>query len=98
MNAWFESPFQWYLLGFAGQLLFGSRFVVQWLASERLGRVVIPRVFWYLSMGGGVLLLVYAIHKRDPVFAIGQLFGALIYGRNLMLHHKDAAAQRTSVS
>lgn len=88
MTEWFQSPFQWYVLGFAGQLLFGSRFLVQWLASERRGRVVIPTAFWYLSLLGGAALLAYAIHKRDPVFAIGQFTGAFIYARNLMLHRR----------
>ncbi len=89
MTEWFESPARWYVLGFAGQILFGSRFFVQWLASERSGRVVIPTVFWYLSLVGGLILLVYAIYKRDPVFAIGQLSGVFIYARNLSLHQRS---------
>lgn len=92
MTDWFQSPLQWYVLGFAGQLLFGSRFLVQWIASERMRRVVIPPAFWYLSLSGGILLLVYAIHKHDPVFAVGQLTGAFIYARNLMLHHGEPAS------
>ena len=91
MSHWFQSPAQWYVLGFAGQLLFGSRFLVQWLASERLRRVVIPRAFWYLSLCGGIALLIYALHKRDPVFALGQLTGLFIYARNLTLPHRETA-------
>jgi len=92
MKEWFQSPIGWYILGFTGQLMFASRFLVQWLASERKRRVVIPRAFWYLSLVGGVVLLVYAIHKRDPVFALGQFTGVLIYARNLNLALREARA------
>ena len=85
MNEWFHSPAGWYALGFVGQILFGSRFFVQWLASERKGMVVVPVLFWYLSMVGGIALFVYAVHRKDPVFAIGQASGLLIYARNLAL-------------
>jgi lipid-A-disaccharide synthase-like uncharacterized protein len=87
MREWFDAPFYWYVLGFTGQMVFGSRFLVQWWASERSRRVVIPAAFWYLSLLGGVALFFYAWHKRDPVFAVGQLGGILIYARNLRLHH-----------
>jgi lipid-A-disaccharide synthase-like uncharacterized protein len=93
MNEWFQSPAYWYVLGFVGQTLFGSRFFVQWWASERQRKVVIPTAFWYLSLAGGLALLVYAWHKRDPVFAIGQAGGVLIYARNLRLLKKHAATQ-----
>jgi lipid-A-disaccharide synthase-like uncharacterized protein len=92
MNEWFRSPAGWYVVGFTGQVMFGSRFVVQWLASERSRRVVIPTAFWYLSLLGGVSLLAYAVHKRDPVFAVGQVTGLLIYARNLRLRRGEAAA------
>jgi lipid-A-disaccharide synthase-like uncharacterized protein len=92
MNEWFRSPAGWYALGFAGQLLFTSRFFVQWLVSERSRRVVIPEAFWYLSLLGGVTLLVYAIHRRDPVFAIGQGAGLLVYARNLVLHRRGTSS------
>ena len=85
MNEWFRSPAAWTALGFAGQILFGSRFFVQWWASERKRRVVIPRAFWILSTIGGTALFAYAIHQRDPVFALGQGSGLLIYLRNLKL-------------
>ena len=74
---------EWLAIGFAGQLLFGSRFFVQWVASERAKASVIPVVFWWLSIGGALLLLTYAIHRQDPVFILGQSTGILIYGRNL---------------
>ncbi len=75
----------WTVLGFFGQGLFFGRFFVQWIVSERRGASVIPLAFWFFSLGGGSLLLVYAIHLRDPVFIVGQTGGLLIYVRNLML-------------
>lgn len=100
MTDWFTSPAHWYVLGFAGQLLFGSRFVVQWLASEKSRRVVIPKAFWYLSLCGGLALLAYAIHERDPVFVMGQLSGLFIYARNLSLlrHSAPRHAELSAVS
>ena len=92
--SWFSSPTYWYVLGFAGQIAFGSRFLVQWLASERQGRVVIPMAFWYLSMCGGLMLVLYAWHRRDPVFAFGQLAGLAVYARNLMLHRRGGVGDR----
>ena len=73
----------WAYIGIIAQALFTGRFVVQWLASEKAGRSVIPFSFWTLSIGGGLLLLVYALYRRDPVFILGQAFGVLIYLRNL---------------
>ena len=73
----------WAYIGIIAQALFTARFVVQWLASEKAGRSVIPFSFWLLSIGGGVLLLIYALYRRDPVFILGQAFGVLIYLRNL---------------
>jgi len=75
----------WVLVGFAAQGLFTARFAVQWIASERAGRSVVPLAFWLLSVGGGVTLLIYALHRKDPVFIAGQSFGLLVYGRNLHL-------------
>ena len=79
----------WLAIGFGGQAIFASRFLYQWIASERAGRSYIPRAFWYLSLGGGITLLVYAIHRGDPVFIVGQLTGAAIYTRNLVLIHRS---------
>lgn len=75
----------WLLLGFAGQGLFMGRFVLQWLASERQGRSILPLAFWYLSIAGALVLMVYAWHRRDPVFVAGQGLGVAIYLRNLQL-------------
>ena len=76
------------LLGMAGQVLFFSRFLVQWIASEKKGRSTVPLSFWYLSIGGGLLLLVYAIWRKDPVITIGQAVGLFVYIRNLMLIYR----------
>jgi lipid-A-disaccharide synthase-like uncharacterized protein len=84
----------WLILGFAAQALFTMRFLVQWIASERAGHSVIPLAFWLFSLGGGVLLLVYALYRRDPVFIAGQGFGVFVYLRNLyfVLRDRNAAA------
>jgi lipid-A-disaccharide synthase-like uncharacterized protein len=84
----------WVLLGFAAQALFTARFLVQWIASERAGRSVIPLAFWIFSIGGGALLLVYALYRKDPVFIAGQAFSFFVYARNLyfVLHERKAAA------
>lgn len=79
----------WVALGFVAQLMFTARFAVQWIASERENRMVIPLAFWFFSIGGGVLLLVYAIHRRDPVFIAGQAFGVFVYARNLYFELRD---------
>lgn len=73
----------WVVLGFMAQALFTMRFVVQWIASERARRSVIPVAFWFFSIGGGVLLLIYALYRRDPVFIAGQALGLMVYVRNL---------------
>ena len=72
----------WVVLGFVAQGFFTMRFVVQWIASERARRSVIPVAFWFFSIGGGVLLLIYALYRRDPVFIAGQALGLLVYIRN----------------
>lgn len=75
----------WLAFGFAAQLMFMARFVLQWIASERAQDSVVPVAFWYLSLIGGVMLLAYAVHRQDPVFILGQALGILIYARNLWL-------------
>lgn len=85
----------WLGIGFFAQLMFSARFLVQWLASERAGRSIVPLLFWYLSIAGSALLLAYAIHRKDPVFILGQSMGIFIYSRNLYLirREKRAAAE-----
>ena len=75
----------WLALGFAGQLAFTGRFVLQWLYSEYKKRSIIPVSFWYLSIIGSALLFAYAIYRQDPVFIAGQSFGFIVYLRNLQL-------------
>jgi lipid-A-disaccharide synthase-like uncharacterized protein len=84
----------WLVIGVLGQAFFFSRFLVQWLISEREGRSVIPVAFWYLSMGGGAVLLAYSIYKRDPVFIMGQGMGLIVYARNLYLIFRERSALR----
>jgi lipid-A-disaccharide synthase-like uncharacterized protein len=79
----------WIAFGLMGQCLFTGRFIVQWLSSESQKKSVIPTSFWLLSIGGAVILLIYAIHRQDPVFMIGQSIGLLIYLRNLKLIHNE---------
>lgn len=82
----FVNQFDWWVvLGFAAQLMFTGRFLVQWIASEREGRSVIPIAFWLFSIAGGILLFAYALYRRDPVFILGQAFGVFVYTRNLYL-------------
>jgi lipid-A-disaccharide synthase-like uncharacterized protein len=78
----------WLGVGFAGQALFGARFLIQWIRSEMLRRSVIPIAFWYCSLAGGVVLLAYAIWRGDPVFIVGQGMGLVVYGRNLYLIYR----------
>jgi len=73
----------WLAVGFFGQAMFTMRFLVQWLSSERQRRSVIPVAFWYFSLAGGLILLFYAIYRKDPVFILGQATGIIIYLRNL---------------
>ena len=76
---------QWLIIGFVGQALFGARFIIQWIVSEKKGESTIPLAFWYCSIGGAIVLLTYAIYKEDPVFIVGQSLGSIVYVRNLIL-------------
>ena len=90
-----ESDWFWYTIGFGGQIAFGSRFLVQWLASERARRSVVPLMFWYLSLAGSLLLLAYSIRQEDAVFITGQSSGFLVYCRNLYLIRVENRADRS---
>ena len=79
----------WVTFGLIGQAMFFGRFLVQWIASERAGRSVIPVAFWFLSIAGGAVVLIYSIYRLDPVFIIGNTTGVLIYGRNLFLVRRE---------
>ena len=97
MEAWLErvlhvssrTELMWVLFGLAAQLMFTARFLVQWIASERQRKSVMPVAFWYFSMLGGMMLLAYALYRADPVFILGQALGVVIYARNLWLIHAE---------
>lgn len=91
-----EHTHVWIVVGFIGQALFGSRFFVQWIVSERRRQSVMPIAFWYLSLAGAAVLLAYAIHRRDPVFIVGQATGFLIYMRNLWFIHRPPSESADS--
>lgn len=75
----------WLTIGFVAQLMFSMRFIIQWIASERAKRSIVPEAFWYFSLAGGLMLFAYAIYRVDPVFMLGQGMGLFIYIRNLQL-------------
>lgn len=88
---------QWIAFGLFGQLLFGGRFLVQWIASEKAKRSVVPVSFWYLSIGGSGIVLSYGIHRLDPVLILGQLMGFVIYIRNLVLLAREGSHEDDAV-
>ena len=79
----------WLVFGIVAQMLFAMRFVVQWIASEKAGRSVMPMAFWFFSMAGGLLTLIYGLVKREPIIILGQVLSVFIYVRNLQLILKD---------
>ena len=82
------------IIGFIGQGLFSMRFIIQWLASEKSKKSVIPFSFWIFSLSGSIFLLIYAIYKKDPVFILGQAPNVLIYSRNIYLIKKNRGVER----
>ncbi|MES2752479.1 MAG: lipid-A-disaccharide synthase N-terminal domain-containing protein [Pseudomonadota bacterium] len=86
----------WLAFGLVAQLLFTARFLVQWISSERAGKSVVPMAFWFFSMGGGAMTLVYGVVKREPVIILGQSLATIIYIRNIMLILKDRKASSKS--
>ena len=94
LASWFQMVFIdqfsiWIAIGFIAQAMFMMRFVVQWIASERAGRSIVPIAFWFFSIAGGILLLIYSIIRQDPVYIAGQSLGLVIYFRNLWLIFKE---------
>ena len=83
------------VVGFAGQGLFAMRFIIQWLSSEKQAKSVIPVAFWYFSIGGGAVLLLYAIWRQDPVIICGQGLGLFIYLRNLYFIRRDGGGNKS---
>lgn len=88
----------WLIVGFMGQFLFFMRFFVQWLASERAKKSVVPVAFWYFSVMGGAVLFIYALWRQDPVFIAGQGAGLIIYARNLYLIHAEKKISNESAA
>lgn len=84
------------ILGLAGQLMFSARFLVQWIASEKRKKSVVPISFWFLSLFGSFLLLIYAIYRKDIVFTLGQLFGFIVYIRNLLIIKNTEKIQKNT--
>lgn len=93
-----NSESTWLLVGFLGQAAFSARFLLQWIASERARRSIVPRAFWYCSLVGSAILLAYAIHRSDPVFIAGQAGGMAIYLRNLHLIAADRGSRAASAA
>lgn len=85
----------WLAFGLIAQLLFAGRFLVQWIASERAGKSVVPFAFWIFSMGGGLMTLVYGIVRREPVIIFGQGLATIIYVRNIMLIFREREQPKT---
>lgn len=97
LGDWFYAVFVeqfdvWIAIGFFAQAMFSARFLIQWIASERAGRSVVPIAFWFFSIAGGSILFVYALSRQDPVFIAGQGAGILIYTRNLVLIFRERRA------
>lgn len=86
----------WLVFGLAAQLVFAARFIVQWISSERAGRSVVPVAFWMISIGGGLMTLVYGIVKREPVIIFGQGVATLIYVRNMVLISREKQRKQTT--
>jgi lipid-A-disaccharide synthase-like uncharacterized protein len=100
MPGHFFDPRTWHwdtlaLLGFCGQALFASRFIIQWIASERKKRSHIPVLFWWLSLFGGAIVTIYGLLRRDPVIILGQAPGLIVYARNLVLIYRHAEQHPT---
>ena len=95
MLDWSDSVY-WLAFGLVGNAIFASRFLIQWLASERAGESVMPRVFWTLSILGSLVLLAYAIHRQDPVFTLAYLPNAFIYARNISLLNRKRERDRST--
>lgn len=94
MKLFSELTNPWVILGLSGQVLFSLRFLVQWIVSEKRKESVIPIAFWYLSLGGSLILLAYALYRQDLVFVLGQSTGSFIYIRNLMLIYRRKEKKR----
>jgi lipid-A-disaccharide synthase-like uncharacterized protein len=102
LSAYFREVFVdkfdfWLVFGLAAQLIFAARFFVQWIASERAGKSVVPFAFWVFSVGGGLMTLLYGIVRREPVIIFGQGLATIIYVRNIMLIFRTGKPEQTKV-
>ncbi len=88
----------WVLFGLFGQSLFMMRFIFQWIHSEKVKHSVIPEIFWYFSLSGGLIVLIYAIHKQDLVFILSQALGSIIYIRNIQFIWRDKRKKKAALS
>ncbi len=95
MDAW-EDTWFWIIFGTLGQAMFFARFLVQWIASERAGYSYVPVAFWYLSLIGAGMMFVYALHREEPIFLLGQAVGWFVYARNLILLRREGATATAS--
>ena len=93
-----EISFPLMVWGSAGQIIFTFRFVYQWLHSEKMKKSVLPPGFWIISLIGSLMIITYAIFRLDPVLIAGQLFGAIIYSRNLYIHYRSAPRKTQAYS
>lgn len=89
---------QWVVLGLIGQAMFFARFALQWISSERARRSVVPVTFWYFSLAGGLLVLVYGLHRADLVLILGQGTGLVVYLRNLALIRRERRTLRLATA
>jgi len=96
INELSREPF-WTLIGFVGQVTFGGRFILQWIVSEYKKRSHVPVAFWFLSLIGSLILLVYSIHRTEPIFILGFSINTLIYNRNLHLIYKHKQTGEVTV-
>lgn len=85
----------WTVIGFAGAAIFGSRFLFQWLHSEKERRLVVPWYFWHLSFWGSCLNFIYCVHVDKAPLIVGNMFLPLLYGRNLILMYRSGSKERT---
>jgi lipid-A-disaccharide synthase-like uncharacterized protein len=88
----------WLVFGMFAQLMFSLRFIIQWLSSEKQRKSVIPVAFWWFSLAGGIALFAYGVHRREPVIMMGQLFGIVVYMRNLVLIYNERKAEQNPPS
>lgn len=96
LHNWYQ--ILWLSIGFLAQGLFGARFLVQWLHSEKHRKSMMPVMFWWFSLVGGIAMLIYSIHLKDPVFISGQAFGLIVYIRNIWLLYRERKTRTSELT